>query len=248
MKLKEYVRERFEREFPDKDFPIFWDEYKNIKPFQINENVEKVGGISEEAHYIMRASAQCHLEECFRAMKIDMNDTNVSGEKGTPYRIIKMWTGSGLNDSTELLSGRWSSKPRLATFPNEHHKKIPITKRVDVVAVCSHHMAPFSTKFRDDAYAVISYIPGTRVLGISKLQRIVDFVARRGWLQEELTMKIYEEISKAAETDSVYVKFYNLVHTCESLRGAQSEDGAFTSEYYGGDFEDPEIRKQVTTK
>jgi GTP cyclohydrolase I len=61
-------------------------------------------------------------------------------------------------------------------------------------------------------------------------------------------MKIYEEIAEVAETDSVYVKLYNNVHTCESLRGAQSEDGAFTSEYYGGDFEDAEIRKQIQQK
>jgi GTP cyclohydrolase I len=156
-----------------------------------------------------------------------------------------MWTGNGLDDPTELLSGRWSKRPRIASFPNEHHKEIPITKRVDIVAVCSHHMAPFSTKFREDAYAVISYIPGERVLGISKLQRIVDWVARRGWVQEELCMQIYEEVSKAAETESVYVRLYNLVHTCESLRGAQSEDGAFTTEYYGGAFDNPETRKQV---
>jgi GTP cyclohydrolase I len=58
-------------------------------------------------------------------------------------------------------------------------------------------------------------------------------------------MQIYEEVSKAAETESVYVRLYNLVHTCESLRGAQSEDGAFTTEYYGGAFDNPETRKQV---
>ena len=243
--MEKEIRNRFTKEYDISKFESAWEEYQNLPEFKINENVDDVGGISEEAHYIMRLVAQYHLEECFRAMKIDINDPNVEGERGTPYRIIKMWTGHGLDDPTELLSGRWSKKPRLATFPNEHHKAIPITKRVDVVAVCSHHMAPFSTKFREDAYAIVSYIPGEKVLGISKLQRIVDWVARRGWLQEDLTMKIYEEISKAAETESVCVRLYNLVHTCESLRGAQSEDGAFTSEYYGGEFNDPEIRRQV---
>jgi len=99
--------------------------------------------------------------------------------------------------------------------------------------------------FRDDSYAIISYIPEDKILGISKLQRIVDWVARRGHLQEGLTQMIYEEVSAAAETANVYVKLCNLVHTCESLRGSQSKDGTFTSEYYGGEFENFENRKEV---
>ena len=243
--VKRYVSQRFIEKFPEEKFENAWIEYLNLPDFDINENVEKVGGISEEAHYIMRLAAQYYLEKTFEAMKINLNDPNVKGETGTPYRIIKMWTGNGLDDSTELLSGRWSKKPRIATFPNTHLKPIPITKRVDINAVCSHHMAPFSTFFRPDAYAIISYIPKDKVLGISKLQRIVDWVARRGWLQEDLTKTIYDEVSEAAETESVYVKLYNLVHTCERLRGTQSSDGTFTSEYYGGDFNDNEIRAQV---
>jgi len=196
--MKNKIRERYVKAGYDNNvFDSHWEEYQMCPTFKINENVASVGGISEEAHFIMRQVAQHHLEEAFRAMKIDLSDENVTGTKGTPYRIIKMWTGNGLDDSTELLSGRWSNKPRLASFPNEHLKKIPITKRIDLTAVCSHHMAPFSTKFREDAYAVVSYIPGERVLGISKLQRIVDWVSRRGWLQEDLTMAIYKEISEA---------------------------------------------------
>ena len=91
----------------------------------------------------------------------------------------------------------------------------------------------------------ISYIPDEWVLGISKLQRLADWISQRGWLQEELTQDIFNEIAEVAETKSVYVKLNNVVHTCESLRGAKSKDGAFTSEYYGGAFKDPEIRRQV---
>lgn len=99
--------------------------------------------------------------------------------------------------------------------------------------------------FRDDAYAIISYIPEDKILGISKLQRIVDWVARRGHLQEGLTQAIYEEVCAVAETENVYVKLCNIVHTCESLRGSQAKDGSFTSEYYGGEFSDAEKRKEV---
>ena len=240
---KRYV----EAGYDNNKFESALKEYEELDTFQINQNVDEVGGISEEAHFIMRIIAQYHLENAFKAMKIDLNDPNVAGETGTPYRVIKMWTGSGLNDDRELLSGRWAKKPRIATFPNTHKMSVPITKRVDLTAVCSHHLAPFSVKFREDSYAVISYIPGDFVLGISKLPRLVNWISQRGWLQEELTQKIYEEISKIAQTEDVYVKLYNLVHTCESLRGAKTEDGTFTSEYYGGAFNDFQLRQQVVS-
>lgn len=227
------------------EFNIAVAEYENLPSFKISENVETVGGISENAHYIMRIVSQYYMEKVFESMKIDMTDGNVAGTKGTPYRIIKMWTGANLDDETEMMSGRWATKPRIAVFENESPAAFPITKKVDIVSVCSHHSAPFSTMFRSDSYAIVSYIPDKFVLGISKLQRIVDWVSRRGHLQENLTKMIYDEVAKAAGTSSVFVKLVNLVHTCESLRGAQSKDGSFTSEYYGGDFEDPYKRKEV---
>ena len=243
---KKYILEGYN---PDR-FEDYWDEYQACPNFKINENVETVGGISEESHFIMRCLAQEKMKEVFSLMKIDLSDDNVTedqetGNIGTPGRIIKMWTGKDLHDDRELLSGRWSKKPRLAKFPNTHQTHIPISKRVDLTAVCSHHAAPFSTTFREDAYAIISYIPEDFVLGISKLQRLTDWISQRGWLQEELSQKIYDEISEVAETDSVYVRLYNVVHTCESLRGAKSKDGAFTSEYYGGKFNKAKLRKEV---
>jgi len=243
--LKETVEQQFKGQFPNADFESAWKEYSALQDFKISQNVETVGGISEEAHFVMRVITEHFMTEAFKAMKIDLNDPNVAGPKGTPYRITKMYTGAHLNDSTELLSGRWAKKPQVAYFPNEHNQRFPITKRVDIVSTCSHHLAPFSTMFRDDAYCIVSYIPSNKLLGISKLQRIVDWVARRGHLQEDLTNMIYNEISTVAETDSVYVRLSGLMHTCESLRGTQSKDGSFTSEFYGGEFENIDLRIQV---
>lgn len=239
------IKTKFEDKFPSLDFDAHLSEYALLEDFKISENVETVGGISEGAHYIMRCVAQVHMERVFEAMKIDMNDENVAGEKGTPYRFIKMYCGDNLHDDSELLSGRWVDRPRIADFPNENQSSYPITKRVDLVSVCSHHTAPFSTMFRPDSYAIVSYIPEERILGISKLQRIVDFVSRRGHLQEGLTQMIYDEVSAAAQTKNVYVKLCNVVHTCESLRGAQAKDGSFTSEAYDGKFNDRAVRAEV---
>lgn len=245
--VREFAQVRFEEKFPHYSFEMAWKEYEQLDDFKISDNVENVGGISEYAHLVMRTVTEYYLTQAFKAMKIDLNDPNVGGEKGTPYRMAKMYCGAHLEDDAELLSGRWANKPNMTSFPNESQQKYPITKKIDIVSVCSHHVAPFSTMFKDGAYAIISYIPGEKVLGISKLQRIVDWVSRRGHLQEELTVKIYNEVSKAAGTESVYVRLSGLVHTCESLRGTQSKDGAFTSEHYGGVFVKSELRKEVLT-
>jgi len=247
---KKFVKERFLKQ-GFRNFEKHWKEYKNISSFAPNGNVfEDRDGISDEAHFIMRMSTQYFLTKAFEAMKVDLSDDNVSenldlGNIGTPGRIAKVWCGFDTHDDMELGGGRWNKKPRLASFPNTSNVKIPITKRIDVISNCSHHFIPFHSLAREDSYAIVSYIPDKKVLGISKLQRVANWVSQRFFLQEDLTKMIYDEISKVAETDSVYVGLFNLVHGCESLRGAKSNDGAFTSEYYGGAFEDPELRKQI---
>jgi len=246
--VQEFVEQRYRgtRAFEDA-----WSIYEELPTFKLNENIyENVKEFDDDVQLIVRLVTQYYLTAAFKAMKIDLNDPNTMeelscGNIGTPGRVAKMWVGSNSSDDAELLSGRWSKPPRIASFPNTHKQKLPITKRVDLVAVCSHHIAPFSTFFRDDAYAIVSYIPDKKVLGISKLQRVVDWIARRGWLQEDLTQEIFKAVSTAAETESVYVKLANVSHTCESLRGSQAKDGSFTTEYYGGEFNDPEIRREV---
>lgn len=239
-----WIKKLYDKKYSS--FDVALNGYKKLKSFKISDNIFESGqNITEQEHYIMRLISQYYMEKVFDSMLIDMNDENVAGDEGTPYRFVKMYCGNNLEDDTELLSGRWAKKPRIADFPNEHKQKFPITKKVDLVSCCSHHTAPFSTMFREDSYAVISYIPEDRILGISKLQRIVDWVSRRGHLQEELTKLIYEEVSKASSTKNVYVKLCNIVHTCESLRGSQTKDGSFTSEYYDGEFNKLENRKEV---
>jgi GTP cyclohydrolase I len=240
--------------------------YLKLKDFKINENVydtnHNTNMYDKHVQYIVQIIGTYFMNKVFGALKIDMTDNNTKedttvGNIGTPGRIVKMFTGSTLDDDTELMSGRWIKSPRLASFKDDLteeefgfplEKNIPITKRVDIVALCSHHAVPFSSMFRSDSYAVISYIPKDFVLGISKLQRITNYVSRRGWLQEDLTRELYREVALAAKTNSVYVRLYNLVHNCEFLRGAQSSDGCFTSEFYGGKFKKKKFRAMVLDK
>jgi GTP cyclohydrolase I len=250
--LIEFLEPRYNRLGFSLEFESAFRAYLELPDFNLNENIfeENASFFNVEIQAIVRLATQFYLTKTFQAMKINLDDPNTmeelsEGNIGTPGRLAKMWVGSDLSDSAELLSGRWTKPPRIASFPNTNDKNLPITKRVDLVSCCSHHIAPFSSFFREDAYAIISYIPDKKVLGISKLQRTVDWIARRGWLQEDLTKTIYEAVSEAAETDSVYVRLNNISHTCESLRGSQTQDGAFTTEYYGGLFNELSVRNEI---
>jgi len=247
--VQKFVKERYNG---TTDFEDAWAFYLLLPDFKANENIySKTSNYGKDVQEIVRLVTQFHLTIAFKAMKIDLDDPNVKevlseGNIGTPGRLAKVWVGADLSDSSELGSGRWTKKPRLATFPNTNtDTNIPIIKRVDVVSNCSHHLISFNTLNRQDSYAIVSYIPDEFVLGISKLQRLTDWLARRFWLQEDLTKALYDEISSAAKTPSVYIKIVNAVHGCEQLRGSQSNDGAFSSEMYGGKFAESEMRKQV---
>lgn len=250
----ETMQSEFYRKFPDGCLGDKVLALKEIKPFAAGGNIfENSNGIDEPTLFVMRWLAGLKMQQALEILKFDLNDSNIMqdlsvGNIGTAQRWAKTITGGSLDDSTEMMCGRYTTKPRLATFPNNDPANIPITKRVDLSSVCSHHFLPYGTLLRDDSYAIISYIPGPYVLGISKLQRLADWVARRPTIQEDLAKNLWKEISEAAQTEDVYVGIFNARHTCEYLRGSQSQDGAFTTEYYRGRFEYPEIRKQAKGK
>lgn len=249
--IRDYLWERWQLKHPNKsydDFECALLDYSRVEPFLANENVfEKNPNYSDEVHTITRLLTQFFLEKAFEAMKIepDANTMEVlgSGNVGSPGRIAKLWTCADTGDDSEMGSGRFMKPVRLATFPNTQKVTIPIIKKISVNSSCSHHSAPFSTQFAENSCAVVAYIPDKFVLGISKLQRLADFVCRRFWLQEDLTKALYNEVSKAAQTKDVFVGLYNVKHTCEWLRGSRNPEGGFTSEYWGGAFESPELRE-----
>lgn len=250
-KLKAYIKERYNLKYPSKTFNLNYKKYLALKPFKASENVFESGqDINDETHYIMRLASAYYFKLAFEAMKIDLNDPNLkedlnTGNIGTPGRIAKVYCGANLSDNSEMGCGRWMHKPRIAIFPNKDNLKLPITKKVDLVSNCSHHTLPFGTLFSDKSYAIVSYIPDTYVLGISKLQRLVDYMARRYWLQEDLTKALFDVISDAVKTNNVYIGLFNIRHSCEFLRGPKSENGSFTSEYYEGEYKDINLRNKI---
>lgn len=251
-----FIKERYFEKFNDSfenleaDFIENFKIYQAVKPFKACENVfEKNPNYNDKVHYITRLATEIYLRKAFEAMHLELDDNTAadydSGNIGTFGRLAKVWCAANTSDDTEMGSGRFMKKPRIATFPNDKKTNIPITKRISIISNCSHHFLSFSTLFSEDSYAIVSYIPDEFVLGISKLQRLADYVCRRFWLQEDLTKALYAEISEAAKTKDVYVGLFNLRHTCEWLRGSKNMEGGFTSEYYDGAFLNSELRNQV---
>lgn len=217
--------------------------------------------LTDRQRAVMTMQAAEKYKELFDIWKLDYkNDPNL---KSTPARISTMM-------SSELMIGRYQEAPRIESFPadkdlvhaiddietadtflsdvdnfeNYMQQEILISKRVDVQSMCSHHFMPF---YNNDinAYAVIAYKPSkndTKYLGISKLQRIVNWYASRPQLQENLTMQIFNHICRVLNSKDVLVCMKNLTHTCESLRGVNTICGKTSTILYGGIFRDSQIR------
>ena len=254
----ENLQTYFKSKYPEESLIETLLKLRDIKPFAAGGNIFESGQtIDEPTLLCMRWVAGLKMEEVLDVLKFDLTDSNLVqdlavGNIGTAQRWSKTVTGDSLECDNEMMCGRYAKPPRIATFPaNEPGTNLvpvtplPVTKRCDISSVCSHHFLPYGTLIGDGSYAIISYIPGDFVLGISKLQRVADHVARRPTIQEDLTKELYRAVSEAAQTPDVYVGVFNAKHTCEYLRGSQSHDGSLTTEWFGGKFEDKSLRESV---
>jgi len=219
-------------------------ETDTYKSFPAHENIP----MRTELRAVMTEEVSHKMKEIFDIMKLDYkNDPNL---KDTPMRVASMWIN-------ELMVGRYQEKPRMEDFPlqfggekgvlidNEPFQPgMMITKKIDVRSLCSHHLMPFFDN-DENAYALISYVPTTRLLGISKLQRIANWYGSRPQLQEQLTYQIYKEVCETIGSNDVMVSMQNITHTCESLRGVESECGRTSTLQFGGVYEDSSLRREV---
>jgi len=206
-----------------------------IEPFLAHENKE----ISSQTRAVMTKEASEKFKEVFDILKLDYKtDPNL---KDTPMRVASMWIN-------ELMVGRYQKKPRLESFPIPESwgdSKMMISKKVDIRSLCSHHLMPFFNVATDESsYGLIAYIPTDRLLGISKLQRLVHWYGGRPQLQENLSEQIHQDIHEVIKSKDVFVSLNNIEHTCESLRGVRS-NGRTSSLFYSGVFNDPALRNEA---
>lgn len=152
--------------------------------------------------------------------------------EGTPYRIAKMYV-------KEMFAGlNPKNKPKMTSFSNEfQYDKMLVEKNITLNSACEHHFLPIVGK------AHIAYISSGRVIGISKLNRVVNYFARRPQGQERLTLQIYEELKTVLDTEDIIVMI-DAVHLCVSSRGVKDENSSTVTLEYGGQFKDSELRKE----
>lgn len=161
------------------------------------------------------------FEEIMDVLGLDLTDDSL---KGTPERVAKMYIDeifSGLNPK---------NKPKVALFENKYqYNQMLVEKDITFYSNCEHHFVPIIGK------AHVSYISSGKVIGLSKLNRIVNYYARRPQVQERLTNQIAEELKRILGTEDVAV-IIDAKHLCVSSRGIKDDSSATVTAFYGGAF------------
>ena len=156
---------------------------------------------------------------------LDLSDDSL---KGTPKRVAKMYIDeifSGLNPE---------NKPKIALFDNKYkYNQMLVEKNIQFYSNCEHHFVPIFGKVH------VAYVSSGKVIGLSKINRIVQYFANRPQVQERLTNQIALELSKVLETDDIAV-IVDAKHLCVASRGIKDDSSATVTSFYGGVFNKPE--------
>lgn len=173
------------------------------------------------------------IEDRFRdimeTLGLDLTDDSL---KGSPHRVAKMFVHEifyGLNPA---------NKPKVSVFENKFkYGEMLVEKDINLNSFCEHHFLPIVGK------AHVAYFSSGQVIGLSKINRIVDYFARRPQVQERLTVQIASELKKVLKTDDVAVVI-DARHMCVSCRGIKDESSSTVTATYHGKFKDKTVREE----
>ena len=184
--------------------------------FVLNEN-EKIEIIQDDVKHIMET------------LGLDLNDDSL---KGTPKRVAKMFV-------KEIFSGlNPQNKPKASTFDNKYnYGEMLVEKNITLYSTCEHHLLPIVGK------AHVAYISNGTVVGLSKMNRIVDYFAKRPQVQERLTIQIVRELQKVLKTKDVACVI-DAKHLCVNSRGIRDIESSTVTSEFGGQFKQKDIRKE----
>lgn len=175
-------------------------------------------------------SIQKNVAEILHTLGMDMTDDSL---KGTPLRVAKMYV-------KEIFNGLHpDTKPKLSTFDNNYkYAEMLVEKNITVYSTCEHHLLPIVGR------AHVAYISKGNVIGLSKMNRIVDYYARRPQVQERLTMQIVQALQEALGTDDVACVI-DAKHLCVNSRGIRDIASSTVTAEYGGKFkEDKDLKNE----
>lgn len=172
---------------------------------------------------------ESHFKEIMITLGLDLTDDSL---RGTPKRVAKMYIEeifSGLNPANE---------PQVALFENKFgYNEMLVEKNISFYSNCEHHFVPIMGKTH------IAYISSGQVIGLSKLNRIVQYYAKRPQVQERLTMQIAKHLQKVLKTDHVAI-FIDAKHLCVSSRGVKDDSTSTITSYYGGKFQEENTKRE----
>ena len=180
-------------------------------------NVEKIDVIKDDVIHIMET------------LGLDLTDDSLNG---TPLRVAKMYINeifSGLNPE---------NKPNASTFENKYkYGEMLVEKNITVYSTCEHHLLPIVGR------AHVAYISNGTVVGLSKMNRIVDYYAKRPQVQERLTIQIVRELQKILNTKDVACVI-DAKHLCVNSRGIRDVDSSTVTSEFGGKFKNNKTRRE----
>lgn len=160
---------------------------------------------------------------------IDLTDDSL---KGTPHRVAKMFV-------KELFGGlNPKNKPKASTFENNYkYGEMLVEKNITLYSTCEHHLLPIIGR------AHVAYISNGRVIGLSKMNRIVEHYSKRPQVQERLTMQIVQEMQIALGTEDVACVI-DAKHLCVNSRGIKDIESSTVTSEFGGKFKEEQTRRE----
>ena len=170
-----------------------------------------------------------HFEDILNILGMDLTDDSLSG---TPYRVAKMYV-------EEIFSGlNPENKPEVRLFDNKYkYNEMLVERDIKVQSHCEHHLVPIIGK------AHVAYISSGKVIGLSKINRIVDYYARRPQVQERLTVQIANELKSILQTDDIAIVI-EASHMCVTMRGVKDESSSTVTSHFSGKFKDNDTKKE----
>lgn len=176
-----------------------------------------------------RGIIEDHVRGIMETLLLDMEDDSL---KDTPKRVAKMYLD-------ELFWGLDPEKfPKCTAVDNKMgYDEMVVERNVNVMSSCEHHLVTI------DGFATVGYIPKDKVIGLSKINRIVEYFSRRPQIQERLTVQIAETLKYILDTEDVAVVL-DAEHYCVKSRGIQDVGSSTTTSFMGGVFRKPEVRAE----
>lgn len=170
-----------------------------------------------------------HFAQIMNTLGLDLYDDSLCG---TPKRVAKMFV-------KEMFSGlNPDNKPKISLFENKYgYKKMLIEKDITLYSNCEHHFVPIIGKVH------VAYIPDKHVIGLSKINRLVHYYAKRPQVQERLTIQISEALKEALQHNNVAVVIA-ADHLCVASRGINDTNSITLTAHYSGQFENEAIKQE----